>query len=213
MAGTITKLEIQKNNKERVNVFLDEKYTFAVTVPVALGLKRGQFLSSADIAQFKSQDERNRAYDKAIYFLGFRARSRVEIERYLKGKEFVPDVIADTVNRLEQEGYLDDGDFAQRWAGNRQQFKPRSRRALRYELRQKGVSDADIESALIDLDEADAAWRALEKKLRQWHHLEEEAFRKKAMGFLSRRGFNYEITRGAVDRGWKQISSDDETVL
>ena len=43
MAGTITKLEIQKKNKERVNVFLDEKYAFAVTLTVALELKRGQF--------------------------------------------------------------------------------------------------------------------------------------------------------------------------
>jgi len=156
MAGTITKLGIQKKNKERVNVFLDEKYAFAVTLTVALELKKGQFVSDAEIERFKQQDDRHKAYDRALFYLGFRARSRSEVESYLRKKEYTPGVIAEVVTRLVEEKYLNDDEFAQTWVSNREQLKPKSRRALQYELRQKGVSDSAIENALSELDEDDA---------------------------------------------------------
>ena len=210
MAGTITKLGIQKKNKERVNVFLDEKYSFAVTLNVALELKKGQFLSDVEIERFKQQDDRHKAYDRAIFYLGFRARSRSEVERYLKEKEYAPDIITGVVTRLIEEKYLNDDEFAQTWVSNREQLKPKSKRALQYELRQKGVGQTAIESALSELDEDDAAHRALESKLWQWQQLDQETFKKKAMGFLSRRGFGYHITRDAVDTAWDEIAKSQD---
>jgi regulatory protein len=207
MAGRITSLEIQKNNKERVNVYVDETYAFAVTVMVAAGLRKEQFLSDADIEQLKSQDSRNKAYNHAIFFLGFRARSRTEIEKYLRDKKYSAETIAETIERLAQEGYLDDTAFAEAWVEERERFKPRSGKALRYELRQKGVDEAAIETALSDLDEDELAWRALEGKLRQWRGLAEPDFKKKALAFLSRRGFDYHTARDAVERAWRSLES------
>ena len=205
MAGTITTLEVQKRNKERVNVYLDGRYAFAVTLVAAASLRKGQTLSDEEIEQLKGQDQRDKAYNHAIFFLGFRSRSQAEIEDYLRGKKYSPEVIAETVDRLIQEEYLSDESFARTWVAERERFRPRSRKALRYELRQKGVSDTVIENVLADLDEDELAWRAIEGKLRQWQHLEQEDFNKKALGFLSRRGFNYEIARQAVDRAWESI--------
>ena len=62
-----------------------------------------------------------------------------------------------------------------------------------------------IENVLADVDEDELAWRAIENKIRQWQHLDQAAFTKKALGFLSRRGFNYEIARETVDRAWESI--------
>lgn len=209
MAGTITKLEVQKKNKERVNVFIDGDYALAVTLNVALELKKGQQLSDAEIERLQQQDQRHKAYNRALSYLSFRARSRVEMERYLRGKKYEPDVIADTLDRLAEENLLDDAAFAEAWVEDRSRFKPKSASALRYELRQKGLKAADIEEALTDLDEVELAWQALEPKLHQWQRLEEPDFRKKAMGFLGRRGFNYEIVRQAVDRGWQRLEEED----
>jgi regulatory protein len=209
MAGTITALEIQKKNKERVNVYLDEEYAFAVTVMVAAELRKGQHLSDSEIARLKDQDERNKAYHRALFYLGFRARSRTEIEKYLRGKGYPAEVIYETIERLARENYLDDRAFAEAWVGEREQFKPKSGKALRYELRQKGVDEAAIETALSDLDEDDLAWRALEGKLRQWRQLDEADFKKKALAFLGRRGFNYHVARDAVERGWRSLESGE----
>ncbi len=205
MAGKITKLEIQKKNKERVNVYIDDSFALAVTLNVALELKKGQHLSDADIERLRGQDERHKAYDRALFYLGFRARSRAEMQRYLHGKEFSPATIEATLARLTTEGYLDDAAFAQSWTGSRQRTRPKSRRALRYELRQKGLDQDTIAAALTNVNEEDAAANALSAKLRQWQHLDEETFTKKAMGFLGRRGFSYSVARAAVEAGRRQI--------
>lgn len=208
MAGTITSLQAQKRNQERVNVYIDEQYAFAVTMVVAAGLHTGQFLSDREIEQLNSQDERHKAYDRAIFYLGFRARTRLEIERYLRDKDYSPQVITETIQRLIEENYLDDAAFAQTWVEERGRFKPRSGKALRYELRQKGIDAATIEEALDDLDEESLAWQAIENKLRQWQRLDELDFKKKAFGFLSRRGFGYQVVRVVVERAWESIASD-----
>ncbi len=209
MAGTITALKIQKRSKERVNLFLDDEYSFSLALSLALQLKKGQYLSQAEIEQLKNKDERQKAYQNALHYLGFRARSQVEMERYLQGKQYSPDVIVTTVERLQQEQYLDDEAFAQAWLNNRERFRPRSGRAIRYELRQKGIADEVIETVLVDLDEDKLAWLALEPKLRQWQHLDEERFKKKVMGFLSRRGFNYHVTQAVFRRAWESLNSAD----
>lgn len=209
MAGKITKLEIQKKNKERVNVFIDDSFGFGVTLNVALELKKDQFLSDADIERLRRQDERHKAYDRALFYLGFRARSRTEMERYLQKKEFSPATIEATLTRLTGEGFLDDAAFAQSWTGSRQRTRPKSRRALRHELRQKGIDRDAIDDALAAVDEDEAAASALSAKLRQWQHLDEESFFKKAMGFLGRRGFSYPVARAAVDEGRRLIDSGE----
>jgi len=209
MAGTITAIKIQKRNKERVNVYVDDQYAFAVTALVGATLKKGQYLSEADVERFTSQDERHKAYDQALRYLSFRARSRREVERHLGEKGYSPEVVTATVERLLDEGYLDDEAFARFWLENRERFRPRSQRALRYELRQKGIAAELIDSLLTDLDEDELAWAAVEGKVIQWQNLDEEEFKKKVLGFLNRRGFNYEVAYRMFDRAWSQVKMTD----
>lgn len=205
MAGTITALKVQKHNKERVNVFLDGQFALAVTMLVAATLRKGQYLNDAEIERLKQEDERNKAYNRAIRFLGFRSRSQAEMARYLHDKGYADEVVNDTVSRLIDEQYLDDEAFARFWLENRERFRPRGRQALRYELRQKGISDEVIDTVLIDLDEDELAWVAVERKLHRWKNLTEQDLKKKIVGFLSRRGFNYETANNAFNRAWSSI--------
>lgn len=200
MAGTITALKVQKHNKERVNVFLDGQYALAVTELVATTLRKGQYLSDVDIERLKQQDERNKAYDKAIRYLGYRSRSQAEVTRYLRDKGYVTEVVDETVSQLIEQEYLNDELFARFWLDNRERFRPRGRQALRYELRQKGVSDEITDKVLTDLDEDELAWTAVESKLPRWRDLAEQELRKKIVNFLSRRGFGYETANNTFHR-------------
>ena len=206
MAGTITALRIQKRKKERVNVYLDDEYAFAVSVTVAAGLNKGQYLSDTEIERLKSKAERDEAYNQAIRFLGFRSRSRQEMISYLNGKGYLPQVVTDTVNRLLQEHYLDDEAFARAWLDSRERFRPRGHKALRYELKQKGITDDVIDTVLAGLDEDSLAWAAVESKLYRWQHLGEEDLKKKVMGLLNRRGFDYEVARAVSNRAWASLN-------
>jgi regulatory protein len=205
MAGTITALQIQKRNKERVNVFIDGQFALAVTALVAVSLKKGQYLSDSDIERLKDDDEVDKAYNQAIRFLGFRPRSQTEIERYLHDKGYAPEVVSHIVDRLRQEQYLDDEAFARYWLENRERFRPRGRQALRYELKQKGLDQEVIETTLAGIDEEGSAWAAIEGKLYRWKNLGEQEFKQKVMAFLSRRGFNYEVAGQAANRAWASL--------
>ncbi len=211
---TITALKLQQKNKDRVNLFLDGEYAFAVSFSAATELRRGQELSEDEIATLKQEGERNKAYHQAIRFLGVRPRSIAEVTRKLKEKEHDALLIEAVIQRLSDAGYVDDAAFARFWVEDRTRFRPRSAHALRYELRQKGVASAVIDEAVADLDEESAAWDAATAKLDGWRRLDEEQFRKKATGFLSRRGFNYGIVRATVDRAWDFVSgkTDGEEV-
>jgi regulatory protein len=208
MAGVITALKVQKNNNERVNVFIDDEFALGVTLMVAASLRKGQHLSDTELEQLKQDDDRNKAYDRAIRFLGFRSRSEAEVRRYLRDKNYTDDVIEETVNRLVAQNYLDDEAFARFWLENRAQFRPRGRQGLRYELREKGISDQIIDSLLANLDEEALAWTAVENKRARWANLPEQAFKKKTVDFLSRRGFSYATANAVFHRAWSELNSE-----
>lgn len=210
MSGTITALRIQKRDKERVNVFLDGEYAFSVSLNAALALQRGQLLGQADVERLQREDEVNRAYHHALRMLGYRPRSRLEIERRLRQKDYSAAAIDAAIERLLANQRLNDAAFAQSWLDNRERFRPRGVRALRYELRQKGLDPSTINDALTDLDEAALAWAAVEGKIDRWRTLDQSAFRKKVMGFLSRRGFNYATVRTVCQRAWESIEQNEE---
>lgn len=211
MAGTITRLQLQKGNQERVNVYLDDVFAFGLDILTAAQLYKGQVLTDAAIAELQDGNIRKRAYFAAVRLLGSRPRSISEIVKALQRKEYAEDVIEHAVQRLQTEGFLNDAEFARYWSENRTQFRPRSARALRYELRQKGVDSADIDPAVEDLDEDQAALAALQSRLRLWQRLPEEDARQKAIAFLARRGFSYTIANRAWQSSREHSDSDEDS--
>ena len=205
MTGTITALKPQKKNRERVNVYLDGRYTFSLTAIEAATLRRGQFLSDQEIEDLLERDSFQKAYDRALRFLSYRPRSEGEMRRYLQGKRVSPAIEAEVVERLTLAGLLDDQAFASYWVENRESFKPRGRHALRYELRQKGLGEEIIALALEDIDEEDSAYRALINRAGRIAPLDRGAFRKKLGSFLRRRGFSYEAINAALERAWQEM--------
>lgn len=143
--------------------------------------------------------EAERAYDRTLNFLSYRPRSRAEMERHLRGRKLPDEIITWVMDRLVQARFVDDDEFANYWAANRQQFSPRGDRALRQEMRQKGVDREAIEKAVEKLpDERSRAEEAARRRLRGLRHLGPAAMEQKIVGFLARRGFGYEVARSVA---------------
>lgn len=212
MTGTITALEVQKHNKERVSVFLDGEFAFGLSLLEAAQLRKGQQLTDEQIASLKSRDSIEQAYESAVRFLAHRPRSTAEIRRNLKEKEIAPPVIDEVIERLESRGYVDDVAFARYWVSNRQQFKPRGSRALRFELREKGISDPIIDEVLAELDTTDAAYQAGLAKARRFRGLDKRTFREKLGAYLMRRGFDYDTVRDVTDQLYSELQEADGTL-
>lgn len=200
MDNIITKIEVQKKNRQRVNIYLDDDFSFGLSIMVAATLCTGQKLSSDTIEALVKKDELARAYNASLRYLGPRARSIAEMKFYLKGKGYSESVVADTISRLSQETYLNDAEFARLWVDSRNRFNPKGAWALKQELFQKGINEAIIEETLSGHDDNAAAWQAVERKIDHWKTLDHETFRKKLYTYLGNRGFSYETTRDIESR-------------
>jgi regulatory protein len=204
---TITSLETQKGNPGRVNVFLNNRYAFAVRLIDAAVLKQGQTLRQEAISRLKKADDRYKAYRASISFLAYRMRSQRETERHLNRKGFAPEIINQTIARLRSQKYLDDLEFARAWIRSRKRRKPGSKSALQFELNQKGVDGKIIKDLLVDLDNNELARTCVEKKIRIWGDLGREDFKKKILNYLKRRGFNYEVCLNAYRHAWSILNN------
>ena len=211
VAGTITALTVQQKNKDRVNVYLDGRFAFGLATIEAARLRRGQTLSDDEIAALQNRDEVQKAHESALRYLDYRPRSVDEIRRYLKGKDVAPEVMAEVIERLTRVGLLDDGAFARYWLENRSDFRPRGERALRLELRQKGVPGDIIAEVLSEgHNEDEAAYRAAIAQARKVRTTDPVEFRRKMEAHLARRGFSYDTAREAVARAWSELQPSEE---
>jgi regulatory protein len=205
----ITALEVQKRNKKRVNVYLDEEYAFSLSLDEAARLRKGQTLSDSEVEQIRDQDAVAYAVDSAARFLAVRPRSVQEVRQNLVQKSHPPAVIDAALERLAALGYLDDRAFAEFWVRERNTFKPLSPRALRQELRQKGVAEEIVAEALGDLDPDEVAYRAAMSQSRRLRGSDQRTFSEKMYAFLQRRGFSYTTARTVVRQLTEELNAED----
>jgi regulatory protein len=130
--------------------------------------------------------------------------------RRFERDEVPEEVIEEVIGRLREQGLVDDRAFAEAWVENRQAFRPRSARALRYELRKKGVEREHIEAALQGFSDEAAAIKAADKAARRYQHLSEKLFRRRLAGYLARRGFRYGTVSPIVDQKWDEVRDDGD---
>jgi len=213
--GTITSVAASAKTRRhlgaRVNVFIDEKFSFSLSLDLALehGLKKGLVIDGTLLKVLLQQDGDARATARALHFLGFRQRSESEVRRKLREKEFPDDVINRVLEKLRRNNLVGDANFAESWIENRSRNRPRGARMLQQELRQKGISTETIAAILPNQEEEltnanFALQKILQSKERAWENLEEKEKYQKAIQYLMRRGFNYAICKTA----WEQRTEE-----
>jgi regulatory protein len=208
MSGRITALKYQKRNQNRVSVYLDGRFAFGLPAIVAASLKVGQVLSDEEIEALEKEGSAEAAYSQALNYLSYRPRSKGEIVTYLRKRDHSESRIEVVTEKLERAGLLDDEAFARYWVENRERFRPRGLRGLRYELRLKGVSDKIIDQAIASVDASESAYRAASRKARQLSQANRQTFYRKLVNYLARRGFSYGVAREVTDRYWAELNKD-----
>lgn len=209
MSRKITAIEAQKKHPNRVNLYLDDEFAFGLSRLVAAWLTVGQVLSEEKITALQNEEARETAMQQALLFLGYRPRSKQEVRANLEKHEIPEDVIVATLERLEENGLLNDQAFAQAWVENRSSFRPRSRRALALELRQKGLADEIVQEALDEVNEDSLALQAAQKQAHRMTGLDWPEFRQKMGGFLGRRGFSYAVIAPVLRQVWQALHPGD----
>ncbi len=203
---TVTRLEAQKKDPNRVSVFVDGSFAFGVHVDlvVRFQLKKGLELDDATEQAIVRADEEMKARARAWRYVARRPRTREEVARMLGRAEYAPDVIEDVLHYFEEQGELDDAAYAEQYARERFRLKGHGPMRIRQDLRKKGVSSSAIEAALDALvSSVDLASKAREHAEKRWPRVarEEDALRrkKKLTDYLRRRGFSFDVIRPIVE--------------
>ncbi|HSO28437.1 MAG TPA: regulatory protein RecX [Candidatus Sulfomarinibacteraceae bacterium] len=153
-------------------------------------------------------DDPNAVLEAALRFLEVRQRSVAEVRRRLTRAGYREDLVAGVIARLGDLGMLDDEAFAAQWVESRDRARPRGERALRAELRWKGVDASTIDLAMIgregggepDPDDA-AADRFLASEARTLGRIVDPRQRRnRAYAALARRGFDADTSTRAIRR-------------
>src|SRR6056297_2713703 len=124
MSGHITAICAQKKRKDRVNIHIEGQYHFSLSLWAAASLKLGDYLSKEQIRDLKTQDEKEKAWQRTADYLAHRPRSAMEIRQYLESKGFTRETIEPVMERLEDYGYIDDAAFARMWINRRLRQRP-----------------------------------------------------------------------------------------
>jgi regulatory protein len=206
----ITAIEPQATNPERVNIFVDGRFLLGVNTAIVLqmGLRVEQELLPAQLEQLRSEEVLQQAIERAYNYLSYRPRSRTEVRNYLRRKETPPAIIDAALARLDHLNLINDRDFASFWVESREHFSPRGARALKNELRMKGV-DREVLDELIDNEkDEERAMLAGRKKalsLVRIPDIDFATFRSRLGSFLQRRGFSYDISARTIRTLWREL--------
>ena len=170
----------------------------------------GDTVEADAILAWQREDANRRAVETGLNYTSYRPRSTKEVADHLRKKSFDKSARDHAIGRLQELGYLEDAAFARFWVESRDTHRPRGRRVLAWELRQKGVADAIIEDTLARFggDEATLAREAARKRAATLNTADPYKFRQQLGAFLGRRGFSYEVVEHVVDELWEERSED-----
>ena len=147
------------------------------------------------------------ALGRALNLISYRQRTERELRERL-AERFESDVIDSAVERLKEQGLVDDEGFARAWSDSRTRNSPRSARALVREMTDKGVARSVADAAVCDLDDEETARVAAAKFARRLAGADYEQFHRRLWHHLQRRGYTGSVARRAVSELWREREGD-----
>ncbi|SFC55943.1 recombination regulator RecX [Clostridium uliginosum] len=201
----ITKLEIQKRNKERVNVFLDEEYAFSISAELVYkeGLKINDDVEGETLRDLASKDELVRCKDSAIRMIEKSYKTEKQVKDKLVLKGYDNDAILKAMEFLKQYNLLDDVNYTKLFVKDK--LKSQGSNKIKYSLMQKGVCKELIEEELNNIDkehEISTAMNLAQKKLLIIKKSESDNYKisSKLYRFLISKGYGYDVVKEVVKK-------------
>jgi len=205
----ITKIEYQKNNKDRVNIYLDDKFEFGIDLNIMIkySLSKNMELDDEFITKILIEEDKIKAYNYAVTILSRSAKSEKELRRKMFEKGYEPEFIDITIDKLKINKYIDDDDYSDRFIHDKINFSKYGKRKIKEALNNKGIDRQTIEEKLSLISADDEISRALTLGEKKLNSLTKEDKLKKYMklsNFLIGKGFEYETVKKVVSKLLKE---------
>jgi regulatory protein len=201
----ITKVEYQKKNKDRVNIYLDGNFEFGIDLSIMIKYSLSQDMELDDefIKEIIIAEDNAKAYNYAISILSRSAKSEKELRIKMTYKGYESELINITMNKLKTNKLIDDNDYSDRFIYDKINYSKYGKRKLKEALYNKGIDRKIIEEKLSLISEDEEYIRAYELGEKKLKSLIKEDNKKKYIklsNFLIGKGFNYETVKKVVTK-------------
>ena len=194
----ITNLSIQKNNKNRCNIFIDGDFFIGVPIEIvySYSLKVGQQIEKDKLKEIAIEKDKLEIVEKAVSYISKYLKTKKQLKEYLLKKGYSNEVVFYCIDKLKEYGLIDDEKYAKRYIES--SAKTKGKNLLNYKLMMKGVKKQDIESAYssLDIDSKENAKVLAEKRLKNKEITKEII--SKTYRYLISKGFTYEDANYAI---------------
>lgn len=192
----ITSIEPQKNNNDRVNIYLDGKFAFGISIEILYkySLEKDMEIDEEYIENVLKAEEKNRATNYALNLLNFKWRTEKEIRDKMLLKGYDEKIIQEAISYLKEQKLIDDKRFAEGFVKDKINFNKLGKYRLKNELYNKGISGDIVDEVLSENcdDELERAMELGRKKLPSYKNNDKNAIYRKLGGFLQRKGYSYD---------------------
>lgn len=192
--------KVGKTNKYKI--YVDEQF-FATLIDediIRYDIKTGAEFDDEKLKDICFQGQKAVALDQAMKLLGTYPKTEKELKKYLKDKGYVWETICYVCDKLKEYKFLSDEMYAEMYI--KANSKKKGKRALEFELKQKGVASSIIREKLENLEQQDDACFVLAEKYIKGKQKDEKT-KQKLYRFLAGRGFDFELIYSAMNRIFK----------
>ena len=203
--GKITKIEVQKRNKERVNVYIDEVYSFAVNAELVYkkGLKTNMEIDEVRLKEVVKEENLSKCKNTALRIIERSYKTEKEITDKLVEKGYDMESIKPTLEFLREYNFINDESYTKMYVKDR--MRTQGSQKIKYALMRKGVDEGAIASALDTIDkdgEMQVAMELATKKYVQLSKREDDKYKlwNKLCRFLVGRGYDYSLAKDVVKK-------------
>jgi regulatory protein len=190
----ITRVTRVRERRGRARIFVDGEFWAEIDADVAVerGLREGAALALEELEEARVAGERALAMNRALHFLGYRARSRSEVRDRLRRYGYGEDTVGAVIGRLEELGYLDDEEFARTVV--REKARRYGPRRVSADLRRSGV-DAELAQDIVEEEFAERSEVEAARSVaaRRYNRRGSDAEARRVYGFLMRRGYSADV--------------------
>jgi regulatory protein len=146
------------------------------------------------------------AFEVALAALRRRERTTAELGAWLAERGYGSEEIETTITRLTEVGELDDDRFARRYAEDKRELRGWGAERIREALASRGIPSALVEATLEADSHGAQVGRASDLLARRGQPLDDDPDRARALGYLTRRGYEYEVAYEAIRLAARRVA-------
>ena len=196
----------KKNERFYVMLSSGEKVVLHGLTLLKTKLKVGDDINKETLEEYQFEYEKLTAFDKAINLLSRGMKTKKQIMTYLKDKGYMPKVCDYVLDKLIEYKYVDDQTYASCYT--KMTSKSKGKRAIAYEMKQKGVSDEIIANCLDEIaDQKEVALSLAQKYIK--NKPKDQKTKEKLYRHLVGKGFSHEDCFYALNKCFSEINDED----